>query len=168
MPPAQITPATSSPQLTDAARLFAEYARSIAPIAGASLAQQGFDAELACLPGKYAAPRGVIVLGLLDALPVACAALRPLDAVDPTAGCDVAEVKRMYVQPHARGLGVGRAMMESLFAFARSAGYRVLKLDTSAEMTGAIGLYTAMGFVRCHRYNKDPDPTTLWFEHRLG
>ncbi|MFN7431416.1 MAG: GNAT family N-acetyltransferase, partial [bacterium] len=63
MPPAQITPATSSPKLTYAARLFAEYARSIAPIAGASLSQQGFDAELACLPGKYAAQRGVIVLG---------------------------------------------------------------------------------------------------------
>jgi hypothetical protein len=44
----------------------------------------------------------------------------------------------------------------------------VLKLDTSAEMTEAIGLYTAMGFVRCQRYNDDPDPTTLWFEHRLG
>lgn len=155
-------------QLAQAGTLFAEYAASIDAIAGASLAQQGFGAELAALPGKYAPPRGTILLGVLDGAPVACAAIRPLDAVHPGVGQHIGEVKRMYTQPRARGRGLGRMLLNGLFTFARGAGYTVLKLDTSAAMTDAIRLYTAAGFVPCERYNDDPDPTTLWFECWLG
>ena len=169
--------AESGPLLAVARELFAEYAQSIASVAACSLQHQRFDAELAGLPGLYTPPRGCILLAIASDPPggavaaatarrsgsAGCIALRPLVALGP----DVCELKRMYVRPVYRGTGLGRALGERLLAFARGAGYKTMKLDTSTSMHAAIGLYTSLGFVPCERYNDDPMGDTLWFELRL-
>jgi putative acetyltransferase len=123
--------------------LFLEYARSL----NFSLCFQGFDDEVASLPGKYAEPTGVILLAMREewlgqetghsALGVV--ALRPLSN-------DSAEMKRLYVRPSARGLKLGRQLVEALEAAAVQRGYRSIKLDTTPDMQAAQALYRSMGF----------------------
>jgi GNAT superfamily N-acetyltransferase len=173
MPPdsVQIVAATNRLLVESARVLFIEYAQSIAHLASGSLNQQRFTSELASLPGYYAPPRGTILIAAhadTPNHPFACAALRPLDAVDPSVPPTVGEVKRMYVRPAHRRTGTGRALLDALLAHARTAGYTTLKLDTSPEMTNAIALYTAAGFTPCDRYNADPDPNTLYFQLMLA
>ena len=147
-------------QLAAAKALFLVYGRVINDVAGDSLQFQGFDKELETLPGLYTPPRGRIYLAMVDGTPRGCAALRPIERL----GTDVGEVKRMYVQPGARGLGLGHALIARLIVDARQIGYRVLKLDTSTSMHAAQRVYTSAGFVPCDRYNDDPMDDTAWFE----
>lgn len=150
-------------QLAAAKVLFIEYGRVINDVAGCSLQFQGFDKELDTLPGLYAPPRGRIYLAVVDGNCLGCAALRPLDKL----GGHIGEVKRMYVQPAARGMGLGHALIARLVADARQIGYRTLKLDTSTSMHAAQHVYTRAGFVPCERYNDDPMDDTAWYECRL-
>lgn len=87
----------------------------------------------------------------------------------PQLGPRVCEMKRLYVRPPFRNLGIGRMLVESLLDEARTAGYALMKLDTDAapKFAAAISLYRSMGFTECERYNADPDPKTLWFERRV-
>lgn len=153
------------PPLVDQAReLFAEYAESIVDIAGCSLQHQGFSRELAELPGKYAPPRGCMLVAQdASGQCVGCIAMRPL----PELGDDVCEMKRLYVRPSARGSGAGRLLCEALLGRARGAGYRVMKLDTAPQLASAIRLYERLGFTACAAYNDDPDPHTVWMERRV-
>jgi len=169
--------AVSPVDLALAREIFAEYGASITTAAGCSLQHQGFDGELASLPGKYAAPRGCIVLAYAELeadpkpmgerggghKPFGCIAIRPLPDVGPT----VCELKRMYVKPTHRGLGAGRLLCEEVIAWSRNAGYTVMKLDTDCTFAPAIALYKAHGFVECPRYNDDPMEDTLWFAKNL-
>lgn len=159
----RILTVTTTEQLAAAKSLFAEYAKVIDTVAGCSLQYQGFGKELESLPGLYAPPRGRIYLAVVDGTPVGCAALRPLDKL----GADVGEVKRMYVQPAARGQSLGHALIARLVADAQQIGYSTLKLDTSTSMLAAQHVYTAAGFVPCERYNDDPMDDTAWYEIRL-
>ncbi len=153
-----------SPSDLDAAReLFREYAASL-PF---SLAYQGFEDELAGLPGKYAAPLGRILLAWDGPSAVGCIAVRPLVA-QPRDLTPVCEMKRMYVRPQARGRKVGRALCEGLLAFSRNAGYRLMKLDTESDFVAATALYRSMGFTPCPRYNDDPLPSTIWMSKVLS
>lgn len=155
-----------TPEQLDAARaLFREYAASL-PFA---LDYQGFDAELAALPGKYAAPGGCILLAQLRGEWVGCIAMRPLDVSgyregDARPAC---EMKRMYVQPHVRGLKIGRLLGEQLLTRAKRAGYASMKLDTEEDFAAACALYRSLGFVACERYNDDPLPGTIWMKRDL-
>ncbi len=160
-----IIEASSETDVKHAAELILEYGRSIADVAACSLEHQNFDAEVAALPGKYAPPRGTLLLARVAGDLAGCIALRPLDELGPT----VCEMKRMYVRPAFRGTGVGRVLAERLIAEARRIGYQVMKLDTDThpKFAAAIGLYRSLGFVECQRYNDDPDPRTLWFELKL-
>ncbi len=152
--------------IADFARLCRDYAASL-PF---SLEYQGFTDELASLPGLYAPPTGAIILARDEELTaVACIAVRPLAASailpgDPTPAC---EIKRMWVAPSARGCGLGHALMHEAIAFARGAGYALIKLDTSAEMAAAQSCYRRAGFEVAPRYNDDVDPTTVYFAMRL-
>jgi len=159
----RIVEACGPEQLAAAKSLFVEYGRVINDVAGCSLQYQGFDSELQSLPGLYAPPRGRIYLAIVSASPVGCAALRPIDRLGP----DVGEVKRMYVRPAARGLGLGHALIARLIDDARQIGYRTLKLDTSTSMLAAQHVYASAGFVPCERYNDDPMDDTVWYELRL-
>lgn len=152
-----------------AAELFREYTASIAHICAASFAQQNIEQELRTLPGKYAEPAGCILLAWdSEGVPIGCVALRPIEAAGhDRAGERVCEMKRLYTRPAARGLGAGRRLCEELIAFARGAGYTLMKLDTEPELAAACALYRGLGFVEIPRYNDDPKEQTLYLGLRL-
>ena len=146
--------------------IFQEYARSL----DVDLCFQNFEAELAELPGDYAAPRGALVLALAEAEDTApadarwphadglmhlagCCALRPLDTVDHV---NAAEMKRLYVRPAFRGLGLGRQLVEATLDTARHAGYSCVLLDTLDDMESARALYEDLGFVEVPPYYHNP------------
>jgi len=106
--------------------LFLEYQQSL----GISLCFQGFDAEVAGLPGDYAIPRGGLWLATVDGALAGCVALRAL-------GDDAAEMKRLYVRPAFRSRRLGLALAEHVIAAARERRYRTLKLDTLPSMARA-------------------------------
>ena len=147
--------------------IFREYADSL----NVDLCFQNFEEELAALPGDYAEPRGALLLALIDAAPdaapqgllaradgrkvhvAACCALRPLDAADyPNA----AEMKRLYVRPGFRGMGLGRQLAEAVLDAARSAGYACVLLDTLDDMEAARTLYEELGFEEVPPYYHNP------------
>lgn len=121
----------------DACReLFGEFEREL----GVSLCFQGFERELAQLPGAYAPPGGRLFLATdEDGRPAGCAALR-------AAGGARGEMKRLYVREAARGTGLGRALALRVIEAARALGYRELCLDTLPSMERAQALYLALGF----------------------
>jgi ribosomal protein S18 acetylase RimI-like enzyme len=164
-----IRAARTAPEIESAALLFREYAHSISHICAASFAQQNLDDELRTLPGKYAEPSGCILLAFnAESTPIGCVALRPIDAVaHDLPGERVCEMKRLYTRPEARGLGAGRRLCEGLIAYARNAGYTLMKLDTEPELEAACALYRSLGFVEIPRYNDDPKPETLYLGLRL-
>jgi GNAT superfamily N-acetyltransferase len=125
--------------------LFVEYQQAL----GVSLCFQDFDREVAGLPGAYSRPRGRLLLARVAGMPAACAALRPLGERD-------AEMKRLYVRPPFRGMGLGRALAEIVADEARGLGYELLKLDTLPQMAEAQRLYEDLGFVATSPYNDNP------------
>ncbi len=125
--------------------LFVEYQQGL----GVSLCFQGFDRELDVLPGDYARPRGRLILARVAGEPAGCVALRPLSE-------EVAEMKRLYVRPDARGMGIGRTLAECVIDEARALGYRAVKLDTLPGMKDAQRLYAELGFVETAPYNENP------------
>ena len=132
-----IAPLQAGADLDDARALFRAYAASL-PI---DLAYQGFATELATLPGAYAAPAGALLVARDRAgAAIGCVALRPV----AVPGC--CEMKRLFVAPAARGLGLGRALMEAIVGEAQRRGYREVRLDTLPTMTAAIAMYRAAGF----------------------
>jgi putative acetyltransferase len=138
----------------EAARsLFRDYQKEL----GVDLCFQGFEAELASLPGDYAPPRGRLWLAGAPGAEVGCVALRSLDVAD-RAPETTGEVKRLYLRPEARGAGTGRELMTVLIGEARRIGYRELRLDTLAPMTAARALYASLGFRDIDRYYDNPLP----------
>jgi len=129
--------------------LFREYADQL----GVDLCFQGFEAELATLPGEYAAPRGTAQLATVDGQFAGCCALRPIDDVDyPNA----AEMKRLYVRKAFRGFGLGRMLTEAILEAARVMGYDCVLLDTLDDMESARALYAELGFEEIDPYYHSP------------
>jgi len=87
------------------------------------------------------AANGAFLVGYLDGRAIACGAVRRL-------GSDVAEIKRMYVDPHARGSGIGRRVLAELESWAREAGVKRIVLETGERQIEALALYENAGFVR--------------------
>jgi GNAT superfamily N-acetyltransferase len=140
--------------------LFVEYAQWLK----VDLCFQGFDQELATLPGAYAPPRGRLLLAGTSDQAFGCIALRPV-GIDSGCGCGtpaepaattVAEIKRLYVQPARRGEGWGERLARAVIDEARTIGYRELKLDTLDWMTAARALYAGVGFRECAPYYHNP------------
>lgn len=125
---------------------------------------QGFAAELRALPGKYRRPAGCLLLARVDSgLPVATAALRPLDD-DSSESC---EAKRLYVHPNFRRRGIAAALLNKLIEVARDTGYRSLYGDTLPTMSSALALYREFGFVEVGPYSADPTPNAIYMRLSL-
>lgn len=143
-----LTPA--GPQQLDATReIFREYASQL----GVDLCFQNFDAELAELPGEYAAPTGALLLAYVNGALAGCGALRQLADVDYPNAC---EMKRLYVRQAFRQFGLGRLLAQRLMDCARLAGYSVMLLDTLDDMEAARGLYSSLGFEEIPPYYFNP------------
>jgi len=156
-PPPTIAPAVTADDLAAIRTLFQAYADGLA----VDLAYQDFATELAALPGKYAAPHGVLLLAR-DAGGVAlgCVALRPL-------GDGLCEMKRLFVATAARGTGLGAALMRAIITAARRLGYRAMRLDTLADMAAAQAMYTAAGFRPIAPYYDGAAAGTIFLELKL-
>jgi putative acetyltransferase len=144
--------------IAEAAVLFREYADWL----GIDLSFQGFEAELASLPGKYGPPSGELMLARAptgEAL--GCVAMRALE------GTAVCEMKRLYVRPAARGLGIGAALVRAIIGCAQELGYAEMRLDTLAGMQEAFALYKRFGFIEIAPYYHNPVPGTVYLGKRL-
>jgi putative acetyltransferase len=151
-----------SPALLDATRdLFREYAIGL----GVDLCFQNFDAELAALPGDYAAPQGGLFLAWVDGSLAGCGGFRPLPDVDYANAC---EMKRLYVRPAFRRYGLGRQLAQLLIDQATQAGYSAMLLDTLDDMEAARGLYEALGFAEIPPYYFNPIPGAHYLKVDLG
>jgi putative acetyltransferase len=153
----QISPATFPTDLPAVTQLFRAYADSL-PI---DLGYQGFDGELASLPGKYAPPQGALLIARdADGVALGCVAMRPLEA-------GVCEMKRLYVAPAGRGLGLGKALAAAIIEAARGAGYGEMRLDTLVSMHEAQTLYRALGFAEIGAYYERPIKNTVFMSLKL-
>ena len=168
---AAIRSATTPDDVALARVLFIEYAKWL----DVDLCFQGFDEELATLPGAYAPPTGRLLLAGVTGHAFGCIALRPLLAHDcPGTASEglvppgaAGEVKRLYVQPAARHGGWGRRLADALIMEARSIGYRELKLDTLDWMEDARRLYGKLGFRECAPYYANPLPGAVYMSLTL-
>lgn len=166
-----ISPARGEDNLAAVARLFREYQISI----GVDLCFQGFEEELATLPGLYGPPRGEILVARAGRAAAGVVALRPLPKYEAqgsscggtgaTALSDdgVCEMKRLYVRPAFRAAKLGRRLAERILAEARRLGYRRIVLDTLQDMTAAQTLYRTLGFAEIEPYYANPLPGVRYF-----
>lgn len=141
-----IIQAETPEHMDEARRIFVEYENWL----GVSLCFQGFEDEMAALPGKYALPNGRLLFALENNEVAGCVAFRPLDEV-------TCEMKRLFVRERFQGLGLGRELLERLIAEARAAGYKKMRLDSWIPRMGkAIGMYRRRGFDEIEPYNENP------------
>jgi len=153
-----IKPVRTAADVQATVQLFNAYASSI----GVDLGYQDFATELATLPGKYAAPTGELLLARnSDGEPLGCVGLRPI-APD---GC--CEMKRLYVSPKARGLGLGKALVAAIIEEAVRIGYSEMRLDTLPTMSEAISLYKRAGFLPIDPYYETPVAGTFFLARPL-
>jgi putative acetyltransferase len=147
-----ITAVREDADVAAAGVLFREYATAI----GVDLEYQGFSEELANLPAQYSPPTGDLLIAKVDGQAAGCVALRSLDS-------STLEMKRLYVKPTIRGLGLGKRLVEAAISTARRGDYAQLRLDTLGTMVSAQGLYRKMGFVEIPPYGKSYLPGTRFF-----
>ena len=96
---------------------------------------------------EFVAPQGAFFVGRLDGVPVVSGAWRRRSDVDFAGTTDTAEIKRMYVVPAARGLGLARRMLAHLECTAAESGVQAMVLETGLLQPEAIRLYESSGYV---------------------
>ena len=150
-------------KLTDACamdvvrELFREYETSL----NVDLEFQSFEDELRHLPGKYAPPRGSLLVAFTGKGDTAgCVAIRELDA-------GACEMKRLYVRPPYRGCGLGRTLAQTIVEEAAAVGYFVIRLDTLDSLRPAMELYRSLGFKQTNAYYSNPLEGVVYWERRL-
>lgn len=134
--------------------LFLEYAAWL----DFPLCFQGFDEELATLPGKYALPSGRLYLAYWNRKLAGCIGLRKING-------DTCEMKRLYVKPDFRGFGIGKMLVKKIIEEAKREKYARMRLDTIREkMEKAVKIYEDYGFIEIEAYYNNPEPHTLYME----
>src|ERR1700727_2604052 len=142
----EVVQAKSPAQIVQARELFLEYAQSL----GFSLCFQGFDKELAALPGDYAPPEGRLLLAEFEGQLAGCVALHKLKS-------RICEMKRLYLRPQFRGQGLGHVLADGIIAEARQIGYQRMRLDTvEPVMKDAVAMYRKLGFREVAPYRPNP------------
>lgn len=126
------------------------------------------DVERAAEVASMTRPRGVFLLATDPGTgsPVACGGLRRLDGPLETGVPGTFEVKRMWVHPSWRGLGLSRRLLHGLEQAAADLGASRVVLDTSRVLTEAMALYARAGYVEIAAYNDNPY-AEAWFEKRF-
>lgn len=125
---------------------------------------EGLEDELATLPGEYAPPGGRLLLAKYDGQPAGCIALKRHDST-------TCELKRFYVRPAFRGLGIGKALTQRLLDEACRSGYRRMVLDSHYTMDKAHDIYETFGFKRVSAPTDFPEkfkPVVVFMEADLG
>jgi putative acetyltransferase len=159
----EIRQAVTPQELAQISQLFRQYFAWLADEHGINMSYQGVEAELAGLPGYYAAPQGCLLLLFEAGEAAGCGAFRPLDE-------KICELKRMYVKPEFRGKGLGRAIAVRLLEEARLSGYEIARLDTGTFLNEAQALYQSLGFQVIGSYYQVPEQVlklTIFMEKRL-
>jgi putative acetyltransferase len=153
----EIIQAATPEQIEETRRIFREYEAWL----DLDLCFQGFEEELAALPGKYSPPEGRLFLALSDGQAAGSIALRKLSD-------GICEMKRLFVRDEFRGRQIGVGLIEKLIAEARGIGYEKMRLDTFPPKMGrAVKLYEAYGFCRIEPYYHNPHGETLFLELAL-
>lgn len=148
--------AKNQKDLDEVRRLFREYETKL----NVDLCFQQFESELANLPGKYAPPSGTLLLAIDGQEAVGCGALRRIKSITDR----TCEMKRLYVRPESRGLGIGRRIATRLIQEAVRIGYAAMVLDTLARLESAIHLYESLGFVHTVPYYDNPLPDVIYLK----
>jgi ribosomal protein S18 acetylase RimI-like enzyme len=159
-PVCEILVVSTAREMGPVRELFREYQRSL----DVDLGFQGFEEELASLPGEYQAPYGALLLARVDGEPAGCCALRPLPGSDYPNAC---EMKRLFVRPRLRGLRLGRQLVERTMLLAQQAGFDTMLLDTLSDMEAARALYQDCGFVEVAPYYHNPLPGAHYLKAEL-
>jgi putative acetyltransferase len=141
----QISQVSNTDDVAIVRSLMREYQQAL----GVDLCFQNFETELARLPGAYAPPTGRLLLATHEGVPVGCVALQGI-------GRERCEMKRLYIRPIARGLGIGRALVQRILDDARSMNYLDVVLDTLPSMTDAQHMYERFGFHEIDAYRPNP------------
>jgi GNAT superfamily N-acetyltransferase len=150
----EIRQAQTERDIESARTLFREYETWL----GMSLCFQGFEEELAKLPGKYASPEGRLYLAFVDEELAGCIALRKFED-------GICEMKRLFLRENARGHGLGHLLIEKLIDEARTIGYSKMRLDTYPPKMGkAVSLYESHGFHPVEPYYNNPHDGVLFME----
>lgn len=148
---------TQGPSLESIKTLFRAYLGEL----NEDLCFQSFDSEIDNPLYKYSAPTGALFIALYNAKPVGCIALQPL----PEAG--TCEMKRLYVNPEYRKLGIGDALVNALLQEAKILDYTLMKLDTLDRLQAAIKLYQKFGFETVNAYYDNPLPGVVYMQKEL-
>ncbi len=152
-----ISAARSRAEMTATAALFRAYAASL----NIDLAPQGFTTEVDALPGIYGPPGGELLLAKRGDHVLGCIGVKPLEPPH------TAEIKRLFVREQARGIGVGKALVEAAVQAAGRLGYAEIKLDTLPQMKNAIALYKQCGFAPVAPYGSHPYPGLVCLGKKL-
>ena len=147
---------------TEALEQVRQYFRNYAAWLGVDLSFQNFEQEMASLPGSYGEPQGRLFFAEFSGRPAGCVGIRPVPESEGTC-----EMKRLYVDPEARGKGVGRALALAAIKAARRIGYRRLLLDTLPSMRMAVKLYRELGFTEAPAYYQTPVEGTMFLSLNL-
>lgn len=143
-------------ELEEVRNIFIEYAEFLQ----VDLCFQDFEQELQTLHEVYSPPKGCIILAKQNDKIVGCIALKPI-------GEGICEMKRLYVRPEARGIGLGRTLVIELIRFAKESAYKTMKLDTIPKLKEAIHLYRSLGFLETEAYVYNPLEGVYYFELAL-
>jgi len=149
--------ASCNEQFEDGRKLFQQYAASL----DIDLDFQDFSSELKTIDQQYNQPKGALLLAYKNNIAVGCVAIRELDK-------DIAELKRMYVQPEYRKYKIGMRLLELILGIAGKLGYKFIRLDTLPTMSKAQDLYRSFGFSEIPSYRFNPVSGTVFMEKKLS